>query len=106
MGILAAITYPQKDANAQTYTEKVLGWTEEQQGALFGASIAMAAMIASQMDDKKHIAECIDDWYGDDVNRVRTRNSEIVETLRRFPNNHPQAVVLAVIQRECGKFGG
>ncbi|MEM7547711.1 MAG: hypothetical protein AAF367_19465 [Pseudomonadota bacterium] len=100
-----ASVYPQNSSANEFTAKQVLDWKETSQNNLFQDSIAMTSIIATQTGRHDHIATCIDGWYfvSDDVRA--SRNSEIRDALRRFPDSHPQAIILAVIQKACGKFG-
>ncbi|MEO1324942.1 MAG: hypothetical protein AAFV59_18270 [Pseudomonadota bacterium] len=63
----------------------------------------MASTVATQVEPK--IAKCIDDWYFKDEETRRRRGDEIRKVMQSVPGYHPDGVLLAVIQRACGKFG-
>jgi len=62
----------------------------------------MAGVVASRNDQTK--SRCIDDWYfGEGADRT-ANNESIRDAMRRFPDYHPTTVVLAVIEKRCGKL--
>lgn len=104
--VLLALSFPQLAA-ADTFTSAtVLGWPEAQQNALFQTSITMTGIVATRRDDTSHIARCIDDWYSDAKGTVATVNASIRESMRQLSEYHPQAVIIAVVEKACGKFDG
>ena len=64
----------------------------------------MIAIVASQTGSHGHIAQCIGEWYAEGAQAETARNDQIRAGLRRFPDSHPQAIILAVVQKRCGKF--
>ncbi|MEM1377066.1 MAG: hypothetical protein AAGG69_06725 [Pseudomonadota bacterium] len=101
--MLAALSFPQVlSAEGFTGTE-FLTWSETAQAAFFQNSVLMASTISSRLEETH--ATCVSDWYfGEAVDRG-ARNQEVLETIRQYPEFHPSAVVLAVIERECGQYG-
>jgi hypothetical protein len=69
------------------------------QASYISTSVGMAGLIAAR-NDKKH-SDCIDRWYFPDREKG---NRTITDTMRQYPDYHPQAVVLAVLQKACGPF--
>lgn len=101
---LLALSFPQLAA-ADTFTSAtVLEWPEAQQNALFQTSITMAGIVATRRDDTRHIARCVDDWYAEDV--LTQRQSEIRDAMTQHPQHHPQAIIVALIEKNCGFFSG
>ena len=98
---LLLLTFPVWSVYANAFrSAQVLEWSERSQDFYFETSIMMAGIVASQ-NEGGH-AECINDWYfGGEANRSQVHAS-ILNALRKFPNYHPGAVVLAVIQKKCG----
>lgn len=79
-----------------------LAFDREGRNGFISTSVMMLGVIASQTQPQ--IARCVDSWYGAN-NQVReSRNAEIIEVMERFPDYLPSAVVLAVVERECGNF--
>ena len=82
----------------------VLEWSEESQDSYFQTSVTMIAIVATQTGQHDHIAECIDQWFGGGDASQPKRSGRIREVLSNLPNYHPQALFLAVIEKECGDF--
>ena len=83
--------------------EDVLKWPEESQNALFLNSATMAGIIAGQTGDHDNIALCIDRWLAG-AGDLPSFPDRVREVLTGLPGYHPQAIVLAVIEKECGDF--
>lgn len=80
-------------------SEDVLKWPADSQSFYFRTSVGMAGLIAAR-NNKKHSA-CVDDWYFSDVTKA---DAAIRETMAQNPTYHPQAVILALLQKACGSF--
>ncbi|EKE68470.1 hypothetical protein [Oceanibaculum indicum] len=104
-GLALALCGTAPDARAETFTsEKFLKWPAESQASYFRTSIGMTGVIASQLS--QNVAPCIDAWYFADRVTQTQRNEAIRALMRKYPDYHPQAVILALIQKECGKLTG
>lgn len=91
--------YPQK-AHTEGFTSAdVLGWSVEDRSSYVRVSVGMAGVIVAQKDRAQ--AQCIDRWYS--VEDEKDYPS-VVDAMRRYPNIHPQGVVLWAVQNECGKI--
>ena len=62
----------------------------------------MTGIVASQ--GRKDISRCIDNWYSGEVEIQKQRRGFILDTIRNNPTYHPQGVILAVLQKQCGSF--
>ncbi len=82
--------------------EQFFSFDRASQEAFIGNGIIMIAVIASQIDTK--IARCIDTWYTGKSPIQNLRQSEIIQTMKKLPQYKPEAIVLAVIEKQCGKF--
>jgi len=103
--VLALASFPQF-SDAQTFTgETVLTWSEESQNSLFQTSIVMANIVATQTGSHDHMVECINEWYGTEALQAQ-RHDHIRSVIEDYPEHHPQAIILAVIERACGQFEG
>lgn len=92
-------------ASADGFTgADVLEWDEEHQKGYFQTSVTMIGIVATQVDGREHIANCIDAWHGGPVEGAEMRAARIREVMQGIPEYHPQTVILAVIEKECGKF--
>lgn len=101
--MLASLCCPQV-LQAEGFTgENFLGWSEAAQAAFFQNSVLMASTIASRLDAAQ--ADCISTWYFGDTDLRNERDEELLYTVKAYPDFHPSAVVLAVVERECGQYG-
>lgn len=104
---LAALSFPQLAvaAEGECFTgADVLAWSEAQQDSYFQASVTMIGIVATQVEGKEHIADCIDGWYGGGDASQPKRSAHIRQAMQAIPQYHPQATILAVITQECGEF--
>lgn len=104
---LAILSFPRL-ASAQegsgTTGADVLAWTEAQQDSFFQISVAMVGIVATQVDGREHIADCINGWYGGGDASQPQRSARIREVMQAMPQHHPQVIVLAVIEDVCAEF--
>ena len=77
-------------------------WSEQSQIALVSSSMIMAMVIASQTDKKQY--ECLNEWYSKTQDLSERRNKEIVDLALKNPGALPQIVIMAAIEKKCGKF--
>ena len=99
LGLMAA-SYPQSSyADGFTGTE-LLSWSAANQAHYLQVSLGMVGVVAAQIDQRQ--AECIDTWYLADTAK---RHREILQTVKQYPDYHPQGVILALVQKICGKIG-
>lgn len=95
--------YPQEASAAEEFTGKqFLEWPRDSQNSLITYSITMTAIIGTQT--KPEIAKCLDEWYPLDPAITKARQDLIIKTIGEYPDYHPQAIVLAVVQKQCGYF--
>jgi len=102
--LVVGLGYSQNLSAEEFASAKVLEWSEGSQDSFFQTSVTMIGVVASQMEGKSHIARCIDGWYWDGDKASAEKNESIRDAMRRFPRYHPQAVILAVIEKACGEF--
>ncbi len=87
-------------AQAENFkSSQFLAWPQDNQGFYLRTSIGMASLIAAQ--NNKSQSKCIDDWY---FSKMKERDFEIAQVMRKYPNYHPRAVILAVLKKACGSF--
>ncbi|MGJ8690803.1 MAG: hypothetical protein ACSHXZ_14935 [Gammaproteobacteria bacterium] len=67
------------------------------------ATIDAATVIAAQI--RKDMSLCIADWYSDDPGTIKQRNTEILTIMEEYPDSYPIAIIIAVLQKQCGRFG-
>ena len=106
-GILAVLAFFPQVSSAGGFTSaEVLTWETEAQNSLFLTSIGMAGIVAMQTGLHSDKVDCINDWYWYWVDGLvsEAENDVIREAMKSLPQVHPQAVIMAVIERECGSF--
>jgi len=91
---IPAYAAPPKSSEFLTYSEGQRAWW------LAGAVEATSHAIY-QIDPKK--GDCIADWYfkGDGE---KQRQKEIEDTMQKYPDHAPSSVLLALVQKSCGKI--
>ena len=101
--IFSVFSMPSYAAGENVKVKEFLTYSYEDQSYFIGSTIWTASVIATQI--RQELATCISDWYTNDPDTVKSRNSEILEIMARFPDGYPTGIVVAVLQKECGKFG-
>ncbi len=71
---------------------------------MFQTSVGMMAIVATQLENHAQLAECIDQWYFASDAVTQARNGEIREVMQRYGDYHPQAMIMAVVEKACGEF--
>ena len=74
-----------------------LKFPQENQKGYISASAMMAGLIATQNVPDQ--AKCIDRWVADEATRGYPR---IAEAMKAHGDYHPTAVIMSVLQKECG----
>lgn len=87
---------------AGTTTAEFLKWEQGKQKSFFQIAISMATVIASQTKPKT--ASCINSWYWTSKFTQEKRNTEMLNQMKPYSKFHPNAVILAFLERACGKF--
>ena len=102
---LVALSFPQLAA-ADTFTSAtVLAWSETEQASYFSISVGMVGIVAMQTGRHDDAVTCINNWYWPDGAQEHGPQNETIRTvMRSLPDAHPQAIIMAVIERECGSF--
>lgn len=95
--------YSQALANEETTNKEFLTWEKSQQDSFIAISVLTASVIATQV--KQEMAECIGRWYNLANGGSDARHAQILDIMTEYPDNIPSGIVVAVIQKECGKFG-
>lgn len=98
------VCFPQILAAEGFTGEQFLGWPQEAKTTFFQNSLLMASTISSRIDSDH--ADCVSDWYFESDVDQEVRNQTLLETVAEYPEFHPSAVILAVLERECGQYGG
>tara|TARA_R110002167_G_scaffold360004_1_gene577321 strand:+ start:11622 stop:11969 length:348 start_codon:yes stop_codon:yes gene_type:complete len=99
---LTTIIYPQISEAEGFSGEGLLKWDEANQNSYFWSSVTMAGVIASQ--NRREAARCIDEWYSGNDRRREERNQLIRKTMQKYPSHNPQAVIFAIIRKQCGRL--
>ncbi|MEL6369169.1 MAG: hypothetical protein AAFR03_00490 [Pseudomonadota bacterium] len=92
-----SLAEPTKDAEF-TVTD-FLQWDRDAHRNYFRVSIGMATIIARRND--KAQGACISDWYfvGEE-----TAIDQIIDTMQEYPSYHPDAIILAFVEKRCGSM--
>jgi len=94
--------YPQV-SEAQGLTGKqFITWERAQQDSYIRISVTMTAVVATR--GHSNIAQCIDEWYSEKTVDEQARHDTFIEAIKKNTIYHPQAVILALIQKQCGSF--
>lgn len=96
---LTAFSYQAHAQDPSQQMEEFFGWEDAAQHAHIGNAVVMIAVVATQVAPAT--ARCIDDWYG---NHAKIRQTEIREAMNRFRQFTPEAVILAYVEKFCGKL--
>tara|TARA_R110002110_G_scaffold257206_2_gene473153 strand:- start:8568 stop:8918 length:351 start_codon:yes stop_codon:yes gene_type:complete len=96
---LSSFVYPQ-DSSADVFkSSEFLKWPAKSQAFYFRTSIGMAGLVAGRNDKKQ--GKCIDDWYFATQDKA---NAHILSVMQKHPAFHPRGVILAVLEKQCGKL--
>ncbi len=101
-GFMGAIvcSYPQK-VWAKDFTNSVfLEMSPEHQK--FWLSGAMDTLVYIAAFKSKDIGQCVSDWYFGE--KIGERNWLILESMKKYPDHKPIAVLAALSQRSCGQY--
>ncbi len=66
------------------------------------ASTSTAMSLATQV--RKGLAPCISKWYTKDLTINQKRHDQIRQYMAENPSYSPSAIMIAVLQKQCGKF--
>ncbi|MBL27252.1 MAG: hypothetical protein CMM50_06860 [Rhodospirillaceae bacterium] len=96
-----ALIYPQSPWAEGFSSADFLRWDRQSQDFLIQTSVTMVGIVASQTTE--NFAPCLDRWYSASDDQVRaSRHDHILDVMREHPDYHPQAVILAVLKKQCG----
>lgn len=76
-----------------------LEWPRDSQEFYFRTSIGMAGLIAGRNDEAQ--GNCLSNWYFLDQKKA---TDHILDVMRMYPDHHPRGVILAVLEKRCGKL--
>ena len=99
--VLLVFSSPIKAEDNSFSSKEFLTWEKGSQESYINISIGMTAFIASQIDDHKQQAACISDWY---YPTKKEKNDFIRSIMRENSSFHPQAIILGVVEKQCGEF--
>ena len=95
-----AVTVPCIQAYAEPpKSSEFLQHSDGQRAWWFTGAFETLAHSMSQIDKTK--SDCIADWY---FNAPEERRKELEDTMRKYPDHAPSAVVIALMQKHCGKL--
>lgn len=98
---LAVMTsaYPQSSFAEIFKSAEFLKWPAKSQSFYFRTSIGMAGLVARR--NNKVQGDCIDNWY---FYAEKKAHAHIIDVMRKHPSYHPRGVILAVLEKQCGKL--
>ncbi|MEM9356810.1 MAG: hypothetical protein AAGB04_11395 [Pseudomonadota bacterium] len=102
IAILSTFVFGSSDlsAGSKEFTSAdFLKYPKQSQASFINASVVMASLIAGQNSDAQ--AKCLNAWSGA---QVKSGYPAVLSAMQRFPDYHPSGVVLAVLQKQCGKL--
>lgn len=80
-------------------SSKFLTYPADSQKSYIGTAVVAATVIASLNAPTQ--AKCMDDW----VAKNRDEGYQpVLEAMRKYPDDHPMGMVLAVLQKACGSL--
>lgn len=80
-------------------SKEFLEYSGNARGNYIVIAAGMAGLISGQ--NRPEQSRCIDQWVRE--NRQQGYRS-VISAMRKFPNHHPSAVLIAVLQKACGSF--
>lgn len=102
LGVGLTISAPQSQAaEPSNQMRKILNSERTLQDSFIGNAVLMIGVVAAQVEPK--IADCINDWYLD-AQDTNSKNSEFLSTMKKYASYRPETVILAVVEKACGKF--
>lgn len=88
-------------AQAEDFTNKdFLTLQEAHQKFWIQGAVDVLGHVAAAKS--KQTGRCVLEWYYGD--QYAERNSLILASIRKYPDAHPSAVMLALTERACGVF--
>jgi hypothetical protein len=99
LGVALLASVPSYAADNIFKSSEFLTWTSQSQEFYIRTSVGMASLIVGQTD--KAQGKCVDDWY---FGNEPSANKHIFDVMRRHSEFHPRGVILAVLEKKCGKF--
>lgn len=90
------------EQTSQFTGEEFLTWDRVNQDSFIEVSVTMAGIVSGRA--RKDISRCIDEWYSLEDETRRMRNDFILKIISENPTYHPQGVILAVLEEQCGSL--
>ena len=88
----------QEPVNIFTGSE-FLTWDQANQELYLRTSFGIAAFVVNQYSPDQ--GKCLNDWFANNEQAAYTR---FIDTMKRFPEYHPRGTIIAVMEKQCGKF--
>lgn len=101
---VALASYPQLIAAEGFTGADVLEWTDSQRASLIDTSLAMLSVVAARSEQTRPITGCLFEWYWSSEDQKAAAVLEITEAFQRFGEHDPQAIILVLVERQCGSF--
>ena len=80
-------------------SSKFLTYPSESQKSYIDTAAVAATVVVSLNSASQ--AKCLGDW----VAKHRQGNfGPVLDAMRKFPDDHPMGLIIAVLQKECGAF--
>lgn len=99
---LISLSFPQVSV-AQDDTifksSEVLNWNPETQRFYLETSIRMVGIVASRNSPEQ--SQCFENWYKESP---QIRHQAILGTMREYSDYHPQGIILAYMEKQCGSM--
>ncbi len=97
---LCTIVCAQASSADETFkSSKFLTYPADAQANYISTSAVAAASIAGLNSPAQ--AKCLGEW----VSRHKGSGYQpVIEVMRKYPDDHPTGLILAVLQKECGPF--
>lgn len=97
--LLCSGFYPQISYGETFKSAEFVKWSEENRTFYLTTAIGMAGLIARRNNASQ--GDCIDHWFFDDQGRA---DGQILAVMAEYPDHHPQGIILAVLEKQCGKL--
>ena len=98
---LALITsYPQNVRADIFKNSDFLEMQEERQK--FWLTGALETLVHVAAFKNKDLGQCVNDWYFSE--KMAERNWLIMESIKKYPDHTPSAILVALTQRACGEY--
>lgn len=78
---------------------KFLTYSAEAQANYISTSAVAAASIAALNSSAQ--AKCLGDWV---AQHSASGYQPVIDAMRKYPDDHPTGLILAVLQKQCGPF--